>query len=238
MSCNRATEWLLLLAALLSVVGCGSGAPSQSSISPSSSGPQFRLDGYVVDNADGNRISAAVVDLQNVGGAVVNEVGTDTTGHFVFTAVASGSYTLRASAVGFESGTRNINVNGNLTVEINVTKSRNSSLRITASDGTFVCNANGTSSSNIALFNRTSNTVAVTFTGGYLGDPASAGAVYALTLPPQQVRTFPIVPGSYESSGQSSDGNAVLEINVWVFSRGCDFALAVCALNTNRVCQP
>ena len=66
----------------------------------------------------------------------------------------------------------------------------------------------------------------------------SAGAVYAPTLSPQQTRTFPIVHGSYESSGQSSDGKDVLEIQVWVFSRGCDFALAVCALNSNRVCQP
>ena len=99
------------------------------------------------------------------------------------------------------------------------------------------CKPNGTTSSNVSLVNGSSFTVDVAFSGGYLGDPATMGVTYRFALPPTDRRAFSVTPGSYESSGQTLDGMAVLEQAGWVFSRGCDFALAICVLNNNRACR-
>jgi hypothetical protein len=221
------------VAVVLVCTACGSGSPT----SPEPT--QFSLTGTVIDALSRGGISASVDLLSMAGTVTIAARTTDPSGQFTFGTVPASSYVLRASASGYEPSSQTIHLTANTTVEIGLSRPAVTALMIAdPGNGTDnFCKSNGTSSSNVSLVNGTGYSVDVTFTGGYQGDPATRGVAYNVTLPPSDTRVFTVTPGSYESSGQSADGRAVLEKAGWVFSRGCDVAHAICAQNNNRACR-
>jgi len=246
----RALGWPILIAVLCA--GCGAGSSTTPS-PPSSPSPapvpspipspapvaQFRLDGTISDALSKNAISGSV-DLLTTAGVLVAEAVADVAGQFTFGSIPTGAYVVRASASGYDTSSQQINLVFNLRVGIGLPRSGITALMIAdpGSGTNLFCKPNGTVASNVSILNGSIYPVAFTFSGGAQGDPATAGVAYNFTLSPSAGQTFSVVPGSYDSSGQSFDGKAVLEKAGWVFSLACDFNLEICPQNNNRACRP
>ena len=232
---------LTVALAIAMISGCGSSdassiaspSPIASPSSPPSPTPttsvqQYLLTGNVSDRNTRRPVSANV-ELQTLAGESLGRTATDAAGYYELGMVRTGQYTLHFTAAGYDARADTIQITSNLFYGTALSPSGVTTLMLAfALADTFACVRNGTSATNVSIANLTASTVQVNFVG-----PVSR----TLILAPSATETFSVVAGTYQSSGQSSDGKAALETAGWVLSGGCDYPLKVCVAKNNRRCM-
>src|SRR5262245_28309989 len=125
-SMARMIRLLLSCAALviaMSVAGCGNSNPS----TPTSTPPQTpstpstpstsTVSGLLTDGTSGGILPG--IDVQIMSGPNKGmDVKTDSTGHYSFTGVSNGTFSMQFSAVSYVSQTMTVTVSGNTTVNV------------------------------------------------------------------------------------------------------------------------
>jgi len=109
---------LVILA--VSVVGCGSSNPAAptSTPAPTPTTPgTFTLGGLLTDGTSGGILPGIDVVIMS-GSNQGQNVKTDSTGHYSFTGISNGTFSLRFSAVSYVTQTVTVTVAGNTTVNI------------------------------------------------------------------------------------------------------------------------
>jgi hypothetical protein len=253
---RRRTLLTLALLMMLVAAGCGGAGTSPSPATPAPTPSpvpvplpnptpfpvgQFNFDGYVNDAYTKKPISGASLTLLTPSAQPVAGAQTDAAGHYAFGAVQSGTYTVSARASGYEdySYQQFVVYAANLRFDFTLAPTGIVGLMLVPRDASSEppCAPDPAGTIDTTVFNSSAYTVAVSLEGGLYEDPRSKGVVYKFTLPPSGTQRFPLVPGTYQRSGGSQDGNAILESGVAEFPRQCRLTLDICSVNPRHMCQ-